>query len=153
MKSHKHLKFLSYTCAMLASASLLAAPGHGNYEGVEATQVPLLGGNKTILDQTYAYPTGTPLINSYSVTISAGKATDIHTHGVPVLAYVVSGQMEVDYGSKGKRTIKAGESYVEAINWCHQARAAGGKPVKILVSYLGQASDSDKKSTVCAQFE
>ena len=153
MKSHKLLKSLTASCAMLVSASLLAAPGHGNYEGVEATQIPQLGGNKTILDQTYAYPTGAPLINSYSVTISAGKATDIHAHSVPVLAYVISGQMEVDYGSKGKRTIRAGESYVEAINWCHQARAAGGKPVKILVSYLGQADSGGMKSTVCAKFE
>jgi quercetin dioxygenase-like cupin family protein len=147
------IKSLSYVCAVLASASLFAAPGHSNYEGVEATPVPLLGGGKTILDQTYAYPTGVPLIKSYSVTIAAGKATDVHAHAVPVLAYVVSGQMEVDYGSKGKRTIKAGESYVEAINWCHQARAAGGKPVRILVSYLGQADADNMKSTVCAKFE
>lgn len=153
MTSKQSIKSLGYLCAALASTSIFAAPAHGNYEGVEATPVPLLGGDKTILEQTYAYPTGAPLIKSYNVTIGAGKATDVHAHSIPVLVYMVSGQMEVDYGSKGKRTIKGGESYVEAINWCHQARTVGNKPVKILVSYLGQADADNMKPTVCAKLE
>jgi quercetin dioxygenase-like cupin family protein len=154
MTRHRFIKTLSALCAVLASGSLAAAPGHANYEGVEATQVPFLASSsKTILDQAYTYPTGVPLIKSYTVTIAAGKSTDIHRHSVPVLAYVVSGQMEVDYGTQGKRMVSAGESYVEAINWCHQARAAGGKPVKILVSYLGQAEGDSMKSSVCTKLE
>ena len=96
-------------------------------------------------------PTGSPKIKTYQVVISPGKPTDAHMHTIPVLAYVVSGQLEVDNGSKGKKVIKTDESYVEAINWCHQVRAAGNKPVTIPVTYLGQEGADMIKPTVCDQ--
>ncbi len=153
MKTNKLIKSFGYTAVLFASAGILAAPGHQKYEGIQATEVPMLAAGKTILDQTYAYPTGAPQIQSYNVTIGPKKGTDLHAHSIPVLVYVVSGQMEVDYGSKGKRTFKTGESYIEAINWCHQGLAAGGKPVKVLVSYLGQTNTDTIKPTICTKLD
>ena len=153
MKSTKFIKSLGCAGLVFTSAGLLAAPSHTKYEGIQATEIPFIAAGKTILDQTYAYPTGAPRIQSYMVTIAPNKPTDVHAHAIPVLVYLVSGQMEVDYGSKGKRTIKAGESYVEAINWCHQGRAAGGKGVTVMVTYLGQENADTIKPTTCAKLD
>lgn len=149
MTLNQTLKAIAAASALIGSLTVIAAPTHEKYEGIEATPMPYLGEGKTIVGQDFNYPTGTPRIQSYMVVISPKKGTDIHSHRVPVIANVISGQMEVDYGSKGKKIVKAGDSYVEAINWCHQATAVGGKPVKVQVTYLGQEGTDTSKPVVC----
>jgi quercetin dioxygenase-like cupin family protein len=75
--------------------------------------------------------------NACNIEISIGKKTSLHKHAVPLFVYVVSGEMIVDYGNKGKRTFKAGAAYVEAIEWRHIAQAVGNQPAKIIGVYLG----------------
>ena len=81
--------------------------------------------------------------------IPPGKQTSLHSHAIPLYAYIVSGELEVDYGSKGKRTFKAGTSYIEAINWCHIGKSMGGKPVRIIGVYLGQENPDQIAPTDC----
>jgi len=143
------------------SLSLLALTGHaiavshvgGNvpYENIEATVIPLIDAPKTILGQSFKYPSGTPLINAFNIDIPVGKKTSLHKHAVPLFVYVVSGEMIVDYGSKGKRTFKAGSAYIEAIEWCHIAQAVGNQPTKIIGVYLGQEKPDQIKPETCSQ--
>ncbi len=154
MKTKIFSRVLVGAVVVLASAGVMSAPTHHDkYEGVQATEVPMLGGGKTIIGQSFNYPTGMPKLQTYNVQINAGKPTNIHAHSIPVLVLVLSGQLEVDYGSKGKRTIKKGESYVEAINWCHQGFAGAGKPVIVQVSYLGQEGADTIKPTECSKLD
>ena len=139
---------------LAASAGVLSAPTHHDkYEGIQATEVPMLEGGKTILGQSFKYPAGAPKLQTYNVRINPGEPTNMHKHSIPVLVLVVSGQLEVDYGSKGKRTIKSGDSYVEAINWCHQGLAAAGNPVTVQVTYLGQEGADTIKPTECSKLD
>ena len=150
MKSISAARAVVSAIVLLGSTAVMAVPTHHDkYEGIQATEIPVLGEGKTILGQSFSYPTGAPKIQNYQVAIAQGKPTNVHTHTIPVLVYVVSGQLEVDYGSKGKKVIKTGESYVEAINWCHQGRAAGNKPVTVQVTYLGQEGADMAKPTTC----
>jgi quercetin dioxygenase-like cupin family protein len=125
--------------------------GEVPYENIEATVIPLVDGPKTILGQSFKYPSGTPLINAFNIDIPVGKKTSLHKHAVPLFVYVVSGEMIVDYGSKGKRTFKAGAAYIEAIEWCHIAQAAGNQPAKIIGVYLGQEKPDQIKPETCSK--
>ncbi|MCW5713200.1 MAG: cupin domain-containing protein [Bauldia sp.] len=99
---------------------------------------PLYSGKLTIVGQEIAYPTGTPLVTGSIVTIAPGAETGWHTHEVPLFVYVLEGTVTVDYGSKGVRAAGPGSSFMEAMNWPHNATNHGDVPVRILAVYIGE---------------
>ena len=125
--------------------------GRMPYENIEAMPITIIQAPKTILDQDFKYPSGQPLIKAFNIEIPVGKQTDLHKHFIPLYIYVVSGVLEVDYGTKGKKTFKPGTSYVEAIEWCHIGKAAGKEPVKVIGVYLGEQSPDQIKPEKCAK--
>lgn len=125
--------------------------GQVPYEDIDATPIVITGAPKTTLGQDFKYPAGQPLIKAFNIDIPVGKKTSLHKHLIPLFVYVVSGDLEVDYGSKGKKTYKAGTSYVEAIDWCHLGKAAGKAPVKIIGVYLGEQTPDQIKPDACAK--
>lgn len=127
--------------------------GKNSYEDITAVEIPSVDASKTILGQEFKYPSGIPLIKAYDIEIPAGSQTSLHKHSVPLFAHVISGELEVDYGSRGKRIIKAGTWYVEAMGWCHLGRAIGNQPVKIIGVYLGQVNPEQIKPENCAKPE
>lgn len=120
-----------------------------DYEGVKATEIPAIEFGKTILGQDFNYPNGQPLIKTHLVEIEAGKETTWHLHAIPVFAYVISGEMTINYGPLGIRTLKAGDSYVEAINVCHEARATSKLPVKIIAVMMSEQGMDLSKPIEC----
>ena len=133
------------------SLALTHVDGAVAYEDIEATEILIAQSPKTILGQDFKYPTGQPLIKAFLIDIPVGKQTSLHKHAVPLFVYVLSGELEVDYGSKGKKTFKSGTSYVEAIEWCHLAKASGKLPVKIIGVYLGQEKPDQIKPEACTK--
>ena len=125
--------------------------GNNSYENIEASIIPIEQSPKTILGQEFKYPAGQPLIKAFNIYIPVGKQTSLHKHAVPLFIYVVSGDLEVDYGSKGKKIFKPGTSYIEAIEWCHVGKASGKKPVKIIGIYLGEENPDQIKPEACAK--
>lgn len=93
---------------------------------------------KTIIGQDFRYPNGTPQIQAFEIEIPPGQQTTLHRHAIPLFAYIASGDLELDYGSKGKKIVRAGSSFVEAINWCHFGKPVGHQSVRIIGVYLGQ---------------
>jgi quercetin dioxygenase-like cupin family protein len=98
---------------------------------------PVLSGNQTIIDQTIAYPAGTPNVTAAVVTIPVGGHTGWHTHAVPLFAYVMEGKLSVDYGTKGVKVLEPGTGILEAMDWPHNATNIGDVPVRILAVYMG----------------
>lgn len=105
--------------------------------------------SKTIINQDYQYPKETPLLEAYLIEIPAGQSTSIHLHQVPLLAYIVSGQLQTNYGSKGIKTSAAGDIFIEAIDWCHFGKAMGSSPVRLLAVYLNGIESKQQKSMDC----
>ncbi len=93
---------------------------------------------KTIIGQDFRYPSGTPQIQAFEIEIPPGQQTTLHRHAIPLFAYIASGDLELDYGSKGKKIVRSGSSFVEAINWCHFGKPLGNQSVRIIAVYLGQ---------------
>ncbi|MEM8743257.1 MAG: cupin domain-containing protein [Pseudomonadota bacterium] len=125
---------------VLAGTSVARAPEHQHYQRVEK----IFSGNKTAIGETIHYPKGEPVdIQSLIVTLKPGEETGWHKHGVPAFGYILSGEVTVDYGEKGKRTYKAGQGFVDAMNWWHNGTNTGADPVRILVVFMGAKGSPD----------
>lgn len=147
----KSLFAIALAILVTNASALTHLDGKVPYEDIDATPITIVGSPKTTLGQDFKYPAGQPLIKSFLIDIPVGKQTDLHKHLVPLYVYVVSGDLEVDYGSKGKKIYKPGTSYVEAIDWCHLGKVSGKTPVKVIGVYLGEATPDQIKPTSCTE--
>jgi quercetin dioxygenase-like cupin family protein len=109
---------------------------------------PLLKTGETVIGQAVVYPQGAATITAAIVVILPGRETGWHIHHVPLFAYMLEGELTVDYGSKGKKVYKPGDSLMEAVDWAHNGTNKGSSPVRILAVYLGSEG---KNNTVPAQ--
>ena len=88
--------------------------------------MPLLSTGTTILGETLHYPTGGPAhITAEIVTLEPGGKTILHRHGVPMFAYILEGELTVDYGDRGKRTYRKGDAFMETMDVPHFGADAG----------------------------
>jgi quercetin dioxygenase-like cupin family protein len=99
--------------------------------------VPLLSTGKTIVGETIRYPEGKAHVTAAIVTLAPGGRTIVHKHGVPLFAYILSGELTVDYGTHGSRTYRQGDAFMEAMDVAHFGVNKGDSPVRILAVYMG----------------
>jgi quercetin dioxygenase-like cupin family protein len=128
------VSFAIVFAVVLAFAGRPASTQDSQYQNL---LTPLLSGNTTIIDQTIAYPEGTPKVTAAIVVIPPGKDTGWHTHAVPLFVHILEGEVTVDYGSKGIKVYKAGDSLLEAEKWAHKVLTQTDGPVRILAVYMG----------------
>jgi quercetin dioxygenase-like cupin family protein len=128
------LKMLLPAACLLLFTGFATADDSPSYKKL---LTPLLESGETVIGQPIAYPTGTPKVTAAVVFLAPGKETGWHTHAVPLFAYVLQGEISVDYGDKGVKVYKAGDGLLEAMNWPHNAVNKGTVPVLILAVYMG----------------
>ncbi len=105
--------------------------------------VPLLSTGKTIVGETIHYPKGAAHVTAAIVTLAPGGRTILHKHGVPLFAYILAGELTVNYGNHGTRTYKPGQAFMEAMDVAHFGINKGAQPVRILAVYMGAAGAKD----------
>jgi quercetin dioxygenase-like cupin family protein len=125
----KRLTFTIATAVIVCASTFAAPPG--------ISVEPLLETDQTILGDSFAYPAGRARITSAVLTVPPGAIVPLHLHQVPLFVYILQGEIIVDYGSRGTRTYRKGDSFVEAFEWPHHARNGGKGNVKILTVYAG----------------
>ena len=124
--------------AMFAPANQAAAEDNGY------PAVPLLSTGTTVAGETLHYPTGGPArVTAEIVTLAPGARTVLHKHGVPLFAYILEGEITVDYGARGKRTYHQGEALMEAMDVAHFGADTGAQPVRILTVHMGVEGAAD----------
>ena len=126
----------------LAAAALFAGASAPHAEDQASTQyqnllTPLLMGGTDVLGEPLAYPAGPVNITSAIVTIPPGGTTGLHSHEVPLFAHILEGELTVDYGTKGTKVYRAGDSVFEAVNWPHNGTNTGTVPMRLLAVYMG----------------
>jgi quercetin dioxygenase-like cupin family protein len=106
--------------------------------------VPLLSTGTTIVGETIRYPTSGPAhVTGSIVTLAPGARTVVHKHGVPMFAYILEGEITVDYGAKGKRTYRQGDALMEAMDVAHFGENTGTQPMRLIAVYMGAKGASD----------
>jgi len=144
------MKFINvglFLAAILASGLTVAESV--SYEGISVTPVPIEKRSTTVLGQSYQFPEGVPALYAYNIVIKPGQKTSWHKHAVPLYAYILSGSLTVDYGSKGSRVFEKGMSYIEAIDWCHQGYVSGNEEAVIFGIYMAQVDPNEVKPIPC----
>ncbi|HET7715231.1 MAG TPA: cupin domain-containing protein [Bauldia sp.] len=127
---------------ILTTAALLSLPLAVSAAAEESVTyqnllTPLLSTGETVIGQDIAYPGGAPKVTAAVVVIPPGGETGWHIHKVPLFVYILEGEVTVDYGEKGVKVIKAGETILEAMDWAHNGMNKTDKPVRILAVYIG----------------
>ena len=106
--------------------------------------VPLLSTGVTVLGETIRYPTSGPAhVTASIITLPPGGKTIAHKHGVPLFAYILEGELTVDYGPRGVRTYRQGESFMEAQDATHFGENKGTQTVRLIAVYMGAKGSSD----------
>lgn len=96
----------------------------------------LLSSGETVAGETIHYPTDGPAqITAEIVTIAPGHKTLLHHHGAPLFAYILDGEVTVDYRGRGQRTFHKGDGFLEAMAVPHLGIST--EPVRILAVYMG----------------
>ena len=103
-------------------------------------------GSVTMLQQTTAnslgqpieYPRGgTPEVTAFLFEMAPGEETGWHQHPVPLLGYILEGQLTVHQVSGEKRTVRAGGMSLESVGVLHNGVNDGTVPVKMIVFAAG----------------
>ena len=126
--------FLPSAFLLLFAAAAATADESKQYNNL---LTPILQSGETIIGQPIAYPSGTPKVTAATIVLPPGKETGWHTHAVPIFAYILDGEISVDYGDKGIKVYKAGDRLLDAMNWPHNGVNRGRAPLRILVVYIG----------------
>lgn len=98
----------------------------------------VLSARETVVGEPLRYPEGSnPCVHAVVITLRPGESTIRHRHGVPLFAYLLEGELTVDYGEHGTRVYRRGDALLEAMSVVHAGRNTGATPVRILAVYLG----------------
>jgi len=126
--------------ASLFAAAIIAMPALARDDTPPPASYPataLLSTSTTVVGEPIVYPPGKAQVTAAIVTIAPGGKTIVHKHGVPMFAYILQGELVVDYGADGTRTYKQGDALMEAMNVAHFGTNPGAEPLRILVVYMG----------------
>lgn len=113
-----------------------SASSSGDYGALKVS--PVKKTTTTTNGRRIAYPkTDSPEVTVVTVDIPPGSETGWHLHPVPVYAYVLSGELAVEFEDGKQAIFKEGDSIIEAVNAPHNGRNLGKAPVKLVVFYTG----------------
>jgi len=126
------MRTVAFAGLALVAAIMASAPA-----GYASDTQTVLSTGKTIMGETVVYPDGPAKVTATIVTMAPGEVGGLHTHGIPLLGYVLDGVLTVDYGDKGKRVYRAGDAVMETISVPHRGINTGNTPMRVLVVYMG----------------
>jgi quercetin dioxygenase-like cupin family protein len=138
-----HRRFTAPLAALIVCAAIVQASARDAAPPPSYPAVPLISTDKTIVGETIHYPKGQVQVTAAIVTLAPGGRTIVHKHGVPLFAYILSGELTVNYGAHGTRTYKPGDAFMEAMDVAHFGVNNGTKPLKILAVYMGADGAKD----------
>jgi quercetin dioxygenase-like cupin family protein len=103
----------------------------------------LLATGKTVVGEDIRYPSGRPRITVAIVTVQPGAPAAFHRHPVPLVAYILEGELTVDYGALGIKSFKQGDALVEAMDVPHRGINRSSNIVRLLAVYVGAEGTPD----------
>lgn len=110
----------------------------------------LLETERTVVGETLRYPEQVPAkVGAAIVTVAPGTSTGWHRHGAPMFAYILSGELEVEYADGRRMTMKAGDAFMEAMAVAHIGANLGSGPARVLAVFM-EGGDTAKTIPVPA---
>jgi quercetin dioxygenase-like cupin family protein len=99
---------------------------------------PLLQTTTNSTGQPIAYPhDGAAEVTALLVEMAPGDETGWHQHPVPLLGYLLSGELTVYQITGEKRVVRVGEVSLESVGVDHNGVNEGTVPLKMIVFVVG----------------
>jgi quercetin dioxygenase-like cupin family protein len=99
----------------------------------------LLQATVNSVGQSITYPRdGTPEVTTLFIEMAPGEETGWHQHPVPLLGYILAGELTVYQVSGERRVVRAGEVSLESVSVVHNGINEGATPCKMVVFAVGQ---------------
>src|SRR5471032_3610564 len=93
---------------------------------------PLFQTTVNSIGQPIAYPRdGTPEVTALLVQMAPGEETGWHQHPVPLLGYILAGELTVYQVTGEKRVVRSGEVSLESVNVVHNGVNEGAVPLQM----------------------
>jgi quercetin dioxygenase-like cupin family protein len=136
----KRSGILTFIAAAMLAASLAAPlPGGEKVYNSGVESVKLLVSTKDAAGNDIRYPdVKAPELTCLKVTIHPGKETGWHSHTVPGYAYVISGELSLQYAGAPDRVFEQGEAFAEAVKTPHNGTNSGPSDVILAVFFTGE---------------
>lgn len=129
-------KRTTFLLALLLGVASLGGAAWAQATGLKATMI--LQASTTPAGQPIQFPLFRNQFTANLVEIAPGGQVGRHMHPVPVLVYIMEGELTVEADGQPARTYKAGQAAVEVVNTWHNGLNRGSVPVKLLVVYAGE---------------
>jgi quercetin dioxygenase-like cupin family protein len=121
-----------------AAVTLVLGMAHAALAQQAYPSVELLSTTTTVLGEPIRYPeTGPARVTSTIVTLAPHSEAALHVHPAPMYAYILEGEVIVDYGPQGRRTYTQGQALMEAMTAPHKGINVTDRPVRILCVFMG----------------
>ena len=90
------------------------------------------------IGQPIAWPRdGAPEVTALLVEMAPGEETGWHRHPVPLLGYLLAGELTVYQITGEKRVVCAGEVSLESVDVVHRGVNEGDVPCKMIIFVVG----------------
>ncbi len=83
------------------------------------------------------YPYGTPEVSILKITVPSGVKLAVHTHPIPLVAYMLSGELSVETEHGKKSVFREGDPIVEVVNTWHFGQSTGAEDAVLVAFYMG----------------
>ena len=131
---------------ILATSPVCAQSSGADVYQKQVQVTPLLKTTTTSASQPIAYPQiANPEVTALLVEIPPGAETGWHKHPFPCYAYILSGELSVDFEGGKANHFAAGQAFAEGVNLLHNGRNIGPEPVRLVMFVTGE---KDKSFTV-----
>jgi quercetin dioxygenase-like cupin family protein len=102
------------------------------------TSITVLQTTANSTGQPIEYPRdGAPEVTALLVEMAPGENNGWHHHPVPLLGYLLAGELTVYQAGGEKRVVRAGEASLESVGVIHLGANEGTEPLKMIVFVLG----------------
>jgi len=131
----RHLRCSACICLLV---SFIGAVAFGADYNTAVTAKVLKKTTVTANGGKIVYPkTDRAEVTAMTVDVAPGGETGWHKHPVPVLAYVVSGNLTVDLEDGKTLAYGPGNAIIEVVDTWHNGKNTGSVPVRLAVFYMG----------------
>jgi len=101
----------------------------------------LLRTTTNCIGQPIVYPSGEAEVTALHIEMAPGESTVWHHHPVPLLGYLLRGELTVYLADGGKRVVRAGEVSLETVGHVHRGVNEAAEPLAMIVFVLGRKGE------------
>jgi quercetin dioxygenase-like cupin family protein len=98
----------------------------------------LLQTSTTVVGQPIHFPQGDNQFTAVLGEIAPGGRAGRHMHPVPLMVYMLEGELSIEMEGHEGHVVTAGEAFTEVVNTWHNGRNLGSTPARFLIVFAGQ---------------